>query len=88
MSGHRNITATLLAFGVCNGLMGAGLLLTRDQLSLPLLRWLASLPHDHLSLLVGLAARGQIVLGLLMLVAGFVLLRRGVRRNGEQVIEP
>jgi len=78
MFDYRSWASMLLALGLCNAALGAGVLLTRDALWLPLARWLASLTDDRLSWLLGLLARGQIVIGLVLLIAAIVVVRRAV----------
>ena len=87
MFDYRTWASMLLALGLCNAVFGLGVLLTRERVWLPCARWLASLTDDRLSLLLGLMARGQIVLGLVLLVAGIVVVRRAVNRDIERGVE-
>jgi len=81
MFDYRTWASMLLALGLCNAVLGLGVLLTRERLWLPFARWVGSLTDDHLSVLLGVIARGQIILGLGLLVAGIVVVRRAVARD-------
>jgi hypothetical protein len=87
MTTSRSFASAILAFGMCNAAMGAGLLVTRDVLWVRVARWLASMTDVHLSMLLSLVARGQIALGLVLLVLGVALIRRLSRDAGEHPIE-
>jgi len=88
MFDYRSWASMLLALGLCNACIGVGVLLTRERVWLPLARWLASLSNDHLSSLLGVFARGQIIIGLALLVAAIIVVRRAVWRGIERDLEP
>jgi hypothetical protein len=87
MFDYRSWASMLLALGLCNAFLGIGVLLTREHVWLPFARWLASLTDDRLSSLLGLLARGQIILGLVLLVTAIVVVRRAVTRDMASDLE-
>ena len=88
MFNHRTWASAFLALGLCNVCIGLAVLLSREHIWIPFARWLGSVPDERLSLLLGLLARGQIILGLALLVAGIAVVRRAVSRISEPLLRP